>query len=407
MARVLWVPAFQAGSFFPAVPIALELRARGHEVTVLCEAGSESTFGSLGFDFRVTARRDAALLDPSLRGGDRAAKLRWHEAYVCALFEDASRELGSGRYEAVFFDPLEPGADFAAEAAGVRAVSYVHWRMDEVGADVPFCFHFWDRQTPPEEAFVHWWNEQRALVGLAEEPRPASEHRWYRHSRALTLIMGLPELAHPKGELPPYALRVGPLLWDSPSVQTLPAWVDDLGRDRPAILASVSTVGRTDTQLISALAEAVRGEPVDVVFTVPVDGEVPPTPENVRLAKFVPHSALIERVALVICHAGNGVVTRAACAGVPLLLFPDGRDRFEVARGAAEAGFAIVIDRDHCDAATTRRAIRSLLDKPDYLRRARQLAQAATNYAAPATAAAAIEALLPPSAAAPTAQIGS
>ncbi len=405
VARILWTPAFQAGSYFPAVPIALELQARGHELTVLCEAGSELTFRSLGFDFRVTVRLDSALLDQSLRGGERETKLRRHETYVRALFEDVSRELGSRRYDALFFDPLEPGSDFAAEAAGVESVSYAHWCMDETGADVPFCFHFWDRETPAPEAFVGWWNEQRALVGLAPEPRSPSEHRWYRQSRSLTLILGLPELAYPKGELPPYALRVGPLVWDPVAQQVLPAWVDQVGRDRPAILASVSTVGRADAQLISTLAEAVRDEPVDVVLTVPVDGEVPPLPDNVRLAQFVPHSALIERVSLVICHAGNGVVTRAACTGVPLLLFPDGRDRFEVARGATEAGIAITVDRDHCDTTTTRQAIRTLLKDGHYSRRATELARTATNYTAAATAATAIEQLLQQPTAPPAAHI--
>lgn len=394
MGRILWIPAFQPGSYFPAVPIALQLLARGHELTVLCAASSEPTFRSLGFDFRVTTTLDAALRDPALRGRDRDAKLRWHATSARALFADAAQELGAGRYDAVMVDPLEAGADFAAEAAGVPSFSYVHWRMDELGADVPFCFHFWDRQQPAAEAFVAWWNEQRAIVGLAPEARPPSEHRWYRHSRSLTLILGLPELAYPKGELPPYAFRVGPLVWDPPHNGALPAWVGSLGRERPAILASVSTVGQADAQLIAALAEAVQDDGIDVVLTVAAEGEVPALPRNIRLARFIPHSALIDRVALVACHAGNGVVTRAACSGVPVLLFPDGRDRFEVARGATAAGVAIVIERDSCDAAATRQAIRTLLEDPDYSRRASQLAQAAGTYTAAETAASHIEALL-------------
>lgn len=394
MGRILWIPAFQPGSYFPAVPIALELAARGHDVTVLCEAVSESTFSSLGFDFRPATSLDEYLGETNLRGADRTAKLRWHAGYARALFADATRELAAGRYDGVMVDPLEPGADFAAEAAGVPSFSYVHWAMDETGADVPFCFHLWDRQRPPAEAFVEWWNEQRALVGLDPEPRPPTEHRWYRHSRSLTLILRLPELVDPKGQLPPYAVRVGPLVWDPPYDRALPAWVDSLGRQRPAILASVSTVGQADTELILTLAEAARNEDVDVVATIAPAHDLPELPPNVRLAPFVPHSALIDRVSLVACHAGNGTVTRAACAGVPLLLFPDGRDRFQVARGAAAAGVAIVIERARCDATVTRQAIRMLLDDPQYARRASKLAQVAGAYTAAATAASQIEALL-------------
>ena len=192
MARILWIACAQPGSLYPAVPIALELARRGHEVTVLCEPSSRETFERLGFAFRPA--RDLAAVEPPESGRGRAGKLAWHARYVRALYADTSRALEAGQFDAVMVDPLEPGADFAAEAAGVPSFSYVHWRMSETGGDVPFCFHFWDRERPAEEAFVEWWNEQRALVGLAPDPRPPQEHRWYRHSRGLTLILGLPEL---------------------------------------------------------------------------------------------------------------------------------------------------------------------------------------------------------------------
>ena len=392
VARILWVACAEPGSLFPAVPIALELTRRGHEVTVLCEPGSRRTFERLGFEFRP-ARELAAVARPDHRGG-RAAKFPWHARYVQALDGDMSRELAAGAFDAVMVDPLEPGAEFAAEAAGVPSFSYVHWRMSETGADLPFCFHFWDRERPAEEAFVEWWNEQRALVGLGPEPRPPQEHRWYRHCRGLTLILGLPELVEPKGDLPPYAVRVGPTVWEPPLEQPLPAWVEVLGRERPAVLASVSTVGAADTQLAAAVGEAVAGEDVDVVLTVPPDQALPRLPANVRVAPFVPHGALLPHVAAAVSHAGNGMVTRAACAGVPLLLLPEGKDQFEVARGAAAAGIALVLERDQLDAADTRQALRTLLHDPRYRARARRLAQRTARYDAAATAADAVERLL-------------
>jgi hypothetical protein len=52
MARILWVACANPGSLFPAVPIALELTRRGHELTVLCVPSSQKTFESLGLGFR-------------------------------------------------------------------------------------------------------------------------------------------------------------------------------------------------------------------------------------------------------------------------------------------------------------------------------------------------------------------
>ena len=396
MARILWIASTQAGSLFPAVPIALELSRRGHELTALSAPGSQKTFQALGFEVRPTG--ELASVEPPERGGGRAAKLGWHARYVRALYADASRTLAAGAFDAVMVDPLEPGADFAAEAAGARSFSYVHWRMNETGADVPFCFHYWERTRPPEEAFVAWWNEQRALVGLGPEPRPREEHLWYRHSRHLTLILGLPELAEPKGSLPPYAVRVGPSLWEPPLEGTLPEWVERLGRERLAVLASVSTIGETDAQFVGELGAAVDGEDLDVVLTVAAASALPPLPENVRVERFMPHGALLPRVAAVVSHAGNGTVTRAACAGVPLLLLPDGRDRVNVARGAAAAGIALVLDREKADAMRLRSALRTLLKDARYRTHARELARQAGRYDAAATAANAVEALLAASA---------
>jgi UDP:flavonoid glycosyltransferase YjiC (YdhE family) len=235
-------------------------------------------------------------------------------------------------------------------------------------------------------------------VGLGPEPRPPQEHLWYRHSRGLTLILGLPELVKPKGVLPPYALRVGPTVWEPPLEGPLPEWVEQLGRKRPALLASVSTVGPADTQLVAAVGEAVRGEDVDVVLTVAAAAALPPLPANVRIVPFLPHGALLRPVAAVISHAGNGTVTRAACAGVPLLLLPDGKDQPEVARGAAAAGLALVLDREQADGTRVRAALRTLLH-PRYRRHARELARQAARYDAAATGADAVETLLAVSAA--------
>ena len=198
----------------------------------------------------------------------------------------------------------------------------------------------------------------------------------------------------PKGDLPPYAVRVGPTVWEPPLAEPLPVWIERLGHERPAVLASVSTVGAADTRLAAAVGEAVADEDLDVVLTVPAGGALPPLPGNVRVVTFVPHGALLPRVAAVVSHAGNGTVTRAACAGVPLLLVPGGRDQHEVARGASAAGMALVLAREETDATRVRTALRTLLNDGGLRTGARQPAQRATRYDAAATAADGVDGFL-------------
>ncbi len=394
MARLLWIPSFQPGSLFPAVPIVLELLRRGHDVIALCEAGSEAFLSSLGCGFRCVRRVDHYQARAGRPAPTPAAKRLWQVRYAAALFEDVSEELTRSAYDLVMADPLELGAGFAAEAAGAPWCSYVHFAMDETGADTPFSFHLWVRSRPAADEFVDWWNDLRAQVGLGPEHRPAEEHVWYRHSPHLTLILGLPQLVHPQGALPPYAVRVGPTAWDPPLDGTLPDWVASVGRERPAILASVSTLRDAELDLIRMVGGAALGEGLDVVATVPGEHEMPAVPGNVRLAPFIPHSALLGRVTLAACHAGYGTVTRAACAGVPQLLFPDGRDRFNAARGAVAAGVAIAIEPGDREVENVKHAIRALLDDPSYRLRARQLAGSALTYHADAVSADHVERLL-------------
>ena len=76
-----------------------------------------------------------------------------------------------------------------------------------------------------------------------------------------------------------------------------------------------------------------------------------------------------------------------------MLLFPHGRDQFNVARGAVDAGVAVAFDAGLPSAATVREAALTLLGDTDYRRRAREVAAAAARYDAPMTSADLIERL--------------
>lgn len=393
MARLLWVACDQPGSLFPAVPLVRELLDRGHVVEAICAAPSRTTFEGLGCGFTPTHRLDRYLAAvPPGRGPDE--KRRWQAGYAGALFEDVRERLAGGRFEAALVDPLEVGGGFAAEAVGVPWVSYVHFAMDETGPDVPFGYHFRRPDEPAVEGFVTWWNGLRAGVGLAPESRPAEEHRWYRHSPWSTVVLRLPELVHPLGELPPYVTRVGPSVWQPPWTEAPPGWLDRLGRDRPALLASVSTVAQGDGGWLPAIAEAAAEVGLDVVATLATDGEPPGLPASVMRTGFVGHDLLLQRVVLVACHGGNGTVTQATCAGVPQLLMPVGRDQFAVARGAVHAGVAVALGPDDVSRKALGAALRDLLGEPGYAERARRMAAVASRYDAPRSTADAVEALL-------------
>ncbi|KMO71999.1 glycosyltransferase [Mycolicibacterium chlorophenolicum] len=126
------------------------------------------------------------------------------------------------------------------------------------------------------------------------------------------------------------ASMIGPAAFDPP-LQRPPAWLDDI--DLPVVLVTTSSVRQADEALIRATIDALDGQPVHVVATSPAgDADAVQTRRGVTMARFVPHSAVLERAVCVVTHGGMGVTQKALGRGIPVCAVPFGRDQFEVAR---------------------------------------------------------------------------
>src|SRR4029434_5673841 len=137
--------------------------------------------------------------------------------------------------------------------------------------------------------------------------------------------------------------------------------------------------------------------PVRVVCTLsawhPRD-ELGPVPANVQLERFVPHSAVLKRSALLVGHAGHGAVAKALYYGVPMVLVPWDRDQPGVAARAAALGVAEVIARHDLTALRLAAAIDRVLGNPHYQENAARIASRLQTRDAVALARTRIEELL-------------
>ena len=169
---------------------------------------------------------------------------------------------------------------------------------------------------------------------MAQDPRGLSEQCWWNLSSVATLVLGLPELKVRSAEAPAYVHRVGPSLW-APGRIDGPPWLPDLGRGRPAVLVALSTNPVPDAEL-AALAAQACSDRFDVVVTAGAK-PLPDLPGVVVAAGDFPHSELVPRVAMIICCAGYGIVTRAACSGTAVLAVPFMGDQPLVAEAVVQA----------------------------------------------------------------------
>jgi calicheamicin 3'-O-methyl-rhamnosyltransferase len=154
------------------------------------------------------------------------------------------------------------------------------------------------------------------------------------------------------------------------SAGDVPDWVESFGETRPPVYVTAGT-----TPIVATLApwkptfEALDRFDVDVLVTIgpkfPVE-ELGPLPLNVRVERFVPQSLILDRVALVISHAGAGTMLAAAGQGVPQLLIPTWADQWENSDALARTGSGILLEENERDSAAIHQAVNSLMHDTAY-----------------------------------------
>jgi MGT family glycosyltransferase len=209
----------------------------------------------------------------------------------------------------------------------------------------------------------------------------------------LYLYYTAPPLEDPGIGFPPSFSFVGPGLWEPPA--PAPSWLDEL--PEPLVIVSVSSEFQHDHALIETALRALADEPVGVaVSTAAHDPESFAAPANARLARWLPHGALLSRAACVVCHGGMGITQKTLAAGVPLCIVPFGRDQFEVGARVVALGAGTCLPPDQLSADALRAAVREAMTMR---RGAEQVADAFARSGGAAAAASALEAQLTPLAA--------
>jgi len=108
---------------------------------------------------------------------------------------------------------------------------------------------------------------------------------------------------------------LGPVLW-SPQVP-LPAFWDELGRDRPMVYATLGSSGTV--KAVQPLLEALGGMDVDVVFSTATRFTPKDIPRNVRVVEMIPGDLAARKAAVVVCNGGAGPVYQALAEGTPIV----------------------------------------------------------------------------------------
>lgn len=410
MRFLLCVPG-PAGHFFPVVPIAEELRARGHEVAFLSEAdlGVVETVEALGFRAYLAGPRvryrDWPKLHPLFtrrRGLSQTHYLikKVVGPLISEVAKDAMNAIGSFAPDVVVVDMIAFGSALAAERMGVPwATSGLFLTLVEGRGSTPPGLGF----GPPNEWYKFWTNRlvwsmgkfySRQYDSVFNEPRvrlglPKLAHAFFRSTLSpyLYLAMSTPDFEFPRTDFPPQLHFVGPCLWDRPAGRPKPSWLDRLDGGRPVVYATQGTaVGPMREEFFSFVMETLRSEPVHLIVTTgeAVDhSRLSTPPANTILEHFVPQSTFLDRVQVMIHHGGFSTCLGGLKFGVPMIMMPFNWDQPDNARRVQELGAGRMLRASTVTAGRLRRWVRKLIEKPEYRDHAREFGRTLQNGRGP------------------------
>jgi UDP:flavonoid glycosyltransferase YjiC (YdhE family) len=164
-----------------------------------------------------------------------------------------------------------------------------------------------------------------------------------------------------------------------PGQAPLPPWADELDGSRKVVLVTQGTVANHNFGLlIGPTLQALANEPdLLVVATAggrPIDAIPGPIPDNARLSQYLPFEWILPEVDVFVTNGGYGSVNQAMSFGIPLVTAGLTEDKADVNARVAWSGVGIDLANNEPTPQAVRDAVRTVLDKPDYRRRAALMA---------------------------------
>lgn len=397
--RVLVVPVGSAGDVHPFVRIALELQARGHDVTVVTNAYFAPLIERVGLDLEpigTVEQFDAITANPNL----------WHRVHglgvvaagvafgIAPLYRLIEREAGRGDL-VVVAHALAFGARVAHDALDVPLVT-AHlaptsiWSQYEspvmargLGAInalprplkralLAISDRLADRVlAPPVNGF-------RRELGLAPVRHIVS--RWW-HSPQRVVGLFPDWFAAPQRDWPPQVTLTGFPLYDERGATEVPPDLDAFlnearAADDPPLVFAPGSGNQQARAFFTAACEACRRLGRRGVLLTRYTGHLPaPLPPGVMHADYAPFSAVLPRAAALVHHGGIGTAAQALAAGRPQLVMPMTFDQPDNAARLQRLGVGCWLPPYRFRGAAVARELRSLLESAAVSRRCAEVAR--------------------------------
>lgn len=411
-----------AGHAGPLRPVVAELVRRGHRVLVHTGRRWTPAFEALGADVlpwqeaRDFDERDLTAAFPELPTdkGPRQVLSNLRHVFVGTAagqaldLQAASRD---GPVDVLLGDTTCFGAGLAAELTGTPWASISLVPLTLPSRDLPPVGLGLSPGRGPlgrardavlrgmavvvlEAALRGPYRTARRSVGLPGLG-PGAAHAPF--SPSLVMATSVPELEHPRTDLPAHVHLVGRLDAPPPAATGLPGWWDEvLVAERPVVHVTQGTFDDDPRALLLPTLEALADEPVLVVAATGRRGRTTlpgPVPDNARVHDLLSYAELLPRVRVLVTNGGWGGVTAALAHGVPLVVAGGDLDKPEIAARVAWVGAGIDLRTGTPSVPAVRAAVRAVFSDPSYAAAAARVAAGFARHDAPSEVADLLERL--------------
>lgn len=363
------VPPF-FGHVSPTLSVGASLIARGHEVKWFGITPLDSKHIPEGGSYfypeedlipyqeeiaRILKRQD----DGPACSGPEVMKLALEETYVPfakMMMPGLTRLTESWMPDVIVNDCITFGGALFAHKNNIPCVTTTPVPPDVMG--------------DTEKSAPKIWEWQQKLIKDLQKEVGIHEEGIYIHSHKLNMVFTSQAFAGFE-TVPPHMKFVGPVKgrpndapfdWDKLNASTTPKIFVSLG----TLLVDIRKA------FFEKIIAAFKDQPVTVIAATPPE-IFEEWPDNFIVNSFVPQSAVMQQMDMVICHGGFNTVNDTFRNGLPMLITPIAYDHFHIAKLIEQAGCGISIRYKRLRVDALRETVFELLENPKYREAAREV----------------------------------
>lgn len=409
MAKIVLATFGSLGDMHPKIALGLELKTRGHDVSIAAMEFYREKIGQVGLGFSPMRPH----LDPNdtLLAAELMDAVKGPEKIIKEIIFGNIRAMHDDLMAAVADADLVVTGEIVYPIKSVVELTGIKWVSTSLQPGT--LFSPYDPFVPPAAPWIehlrfmppwffrsffrvmHWtvkdwyrpYREFRRDLGLGEDHDPIFADKY---SELLHLVLFSRVLGEPQPDWPSKAKQTGFCFYDGQAdsgqmPDELEAFLD--AGEPPLVFTLGSAAVMDPRDFFEQSIDAAKKLNKRAVVIHGVFGEPPQgLTETVVGVDYAPFSKVFPRSACVVHQGGVGTTGQVLRAGVPHLIMPYSHDQPDNAARCRRAGVAEVIHRDSYHADSAAAMLEKLLRDPSYAANAKNLA--AIVAAEPGTAAA-------------------